>query len=284
MHLHDGQYHLSLDREALLKQQDAAGTELVIMVHGWCHNYLNWQGETGMDLAKALTKSGQFTPIYLNYNSGRHISQNGQLLNELLNKLVACWPSPIKSLNLIGHSMGGLVIRSASRYAEFSDSPWLDRICKVIYLGSPHHGAPLAKAGHLATFLMRKTHYAEPLAFGQYLSDGVKDLRHGNLLDEDWQNVNQDDLVPDQRAPVPLTPHAEHYFLAAAIGEDETNLGSLAFGDLLVRLGSATGSHREQLKSLDIAADQCRILAGMDHFDLLKNPAVQQQIVDWLST
>jgi triacylglycerol esterase/lipase EstA (alpha/beta hydrolase family) len=57
-----------------------------------------------------------FTPVYLRYNTGLHISHNGQTLAELLNRLHVLWPAaaeePLKETVLVGHSMGGLVARA----------------------------------------------------------------------------------------------------------------------------------------------------------------------------
>jgi pimeloyl-ACP methyl ester carboxylesterase len=283
MHLHDGAHALHLNPEFLSEHLVNAGSDLVLMVHGWCLNHEYWLREPDSDLAEMLAQRLSVTPLYLNYNSGSHISHNGQALNRLLEELVAAWPVAVRSLSLIGHSMGGLVIRSACHYGEQSQAAWLEPLAKAIYLGSPHHGSAVAKGVHLLTNALRGSYYAEPLALGQYVSAGGQDLRYGNLLDEDWQDIKQDDLLQDRRTFVPLTPQAQHYFLAAAIGANEIRLSSLALGDLLVRLGSATGWHRAPPKTLAVEPEHCRILCGLDHFDLLEHRAARQQILDWLA-
>jgi pimeloyl-ACP methyl ester carboxylesterase len=256
--------------------------DLVILVHGWCMNHQHWYRSGTADLGRCLQMRPNTRVLYLNYNSGRHISHNGQSLNQLLEKLVQLSSGRIRTLTLIGHSMGGLILRSACHYAEQTDSGWLLPLHKIIYLGSPHHGSPVAKAFHLLTAALRQGHVTQPLAMGQYLSAGLKDLRFGNLLDEDWQGVDQDDLIPDQRRPVPLSQHAQHYFLAAAVGQDAAHLHSLALGDLLVRMSSATGRHREPERTLQPDPKHCRVLTGVNHFDLIGHPATRQQIFEWL--
>ncbi len=53
------------------------------------------------------------TPVYLRYNTGLPVGRNGADLAWLLDDLVAAWPVPVRSIALVGHSMGGLVVRAA---------------------------------------------------------------------------------------------------------------------------------------------------------------------------
>ena len=283
MHFHTGERILAPDKDSISSAICAPSADIVVMVHGWCLSYEYWQRDGSKSIADSLQQAIGVTPIYLNYNTGRHISTNGLEMATRLEQLVAAWPMEVKSLTLIGHSMGGLVVRSACWHAERDGHRWLGPLKNAVYLGSPHHGAAVAKAGHLLTYTIMLSRYSAPLAFGQYSSAGVKDLLHGNLLDEDWQDVDQAGLVADTRRPVPLTPHAEHFFMAAAVGKGRNDVTSLVLGDLLVRLGSATGDHRDDLRRLDVKAGNCRILEGQNHFDLLDCDSVQDQIIDWLS-
>lgn len=283
MHFHTRQQYLELTPESIKAALPDASPDIVVMVHGLCLSHEYWHRHEAASIGEHLQQQNGATPLSLNYNTGRHISTNGRELDEQLAALIEAWPVKVQSLTLIGHSMGGLVIRSACHHAETRAASWLKPLKSAVYLGAPHHGSAVNKAAHLLTFAMIKTKYAEPLAFGQYVSAGIKDLRHGNLLDEDWAGVDQDDLGPDLRQPIPLTRHAEHYFLAAAVGENMTDLSTLMVGDLLVRLGSATGQHRDDLKRLHIKPDNCRIFHSMNHFDLLDDPAVQEQILTWLA-
>ena len=52
------------------------------------------------------------TPVYLRYNPGRHISENGRDLAHRLQALVDAWPVPVEAISILAHSMGGLVSRS----------------------------------------------------------------------------------------------------------------------------------------------------------------------------
>jgi len=259
-----------------------AGPRIVVLVHGLCLSHEYWKGHNEADLGIELHRAHGFTPLYLNYNTGRHISRNGRELSEQLQILIDAWPIEVEELLLIGHSMGGLVIRSACWYGSEPKLPWTQLVKKALYLGSPHHGAALAKAGHLLTFVMQKFRYASPFALAQHTSAGIKDLRYGNLLDDDWEGIDQDEFHLDIRKPVPLLAGTRHYFLAATIGDHPTDFSSTMVGDLLVRLDSAKGHHSDGLKKLRIRPEDCRVFEKLNHLALLDNKVVHDQIVEWL--
>jgi len=260
-----------------------ASPRIVLLVHGLCLSHEYWKGHEKADLGIELQRAHGFTPLYLNYNTGRHISSNGRELSEQLQVLIDAWPVEVEELVLIGHSMGGLVIRSACWYGSEPTLPWTHLVKKALYLGSPHHGSALAKAGHLLTFVMHRFRYASPFALAQHTSAGIKDLRHGNLLDDDWKGINQDEYRPDIRKPVPLLEGARHYFLAATIGDHPADFYSTMVGDLLVRLDSAKGHHSDDLKKLHIRPEDCRVFEKLNHLALLDNKVVHDQILEWLA-
>lgn len=259
-----------------------ASPHIVLFVHGLGLSELSWQGADA-GIGERLRQELAFTPLYLRYNTGRHISTNGRELAGILQTLCDRWPVPVQSLSLVGHSMGGLVIRSACWYADHAGADWLSRLRRVVCLGSPHHGAPLEKAGHALDLALQRIPYAEPLVFGKQRSAGIKDLRHGNLLDEDWRGRDPDAPLPDDRKPVPLLPDVDYYFVAGTVGSDHRDLVGELLGDLLVRLDSAVGSHRDGLKRLTISPDHCRVFFRKNHFDLLRDPQVHEQLVAWFA-
>lgn len=274
---------LALEREALTAALPLASPHLVVMVHGLSLSELSWRRNGTPCVGSRLQQELGVTPLYLRYNTGRHISTNGQELAALLEQLCQAWPVPVESLSLIGHSMGGLVIRSACWYAEQAQRAWLPQLHRVICLGTPHHGSVVEKAGHAFDLLMQKMPYTEPLALGRQRSVGIKDLRHGNLLDEDWQDHDPDQAGPDTRRIVPLLPGVDYYFAAATLGRHRHDPLGLVMGDLLVRLDSATGLHRDDLKKLHIKPENCRVFHEKNHFDLLDDKRVHRQIIDWFS-
>ncbi len=274
---------LPLTKEALASAIPQASPHLVILLHGLSMSELCWSGKETPCMGSRLQDELGYTALYLRYNSGRHISTNGQEFADLLEQLCEVWPVPVESLSLIGHSMGGLVIRSACWYADKARSKWLKQLERVVCLGTPHHGSPVAKAGHALTLAMEKIPYVEPLAFGRQRSAGIKDLRHGDLLDQDWQGHHSDHARPDTRQPVPLLPDVDYFFAAATLGQDEHDPIGHALGDLLVRLDSALGSHSDDLRHLNINPENCRVFHEKSHLDLLSDEQVHRQIVEWFS-
>lgn len=273
-----------LDPDAIATTLPDASPNIAVFVHGLCLSPFSWRRQGAMSVGDTLCAKLGMTPVYLGYNTGRHISTNGRELSEQLERLCDAWPVPVESISLVGHSMGGLVIRSACWYGEADGAAWLAPLRRVACLGTPHHGAPLEKAGGLFDRAMQAVQYTDPLLVGRHRSVGIKDLRHGNLLDEDWaQAGDEDDEVSmhDTRSPVPLLENVDHYFVAASIGRDARDLKGHFLGDFLVRLGSATGAHRDGSRCLPIPDEHCCVFHEMSHLDLLSDPRVHEQIADW---
>jgi pimeloyl-ACP methyl ester carboxylesterase len=272
---------LEISSNSLATAIPEASPHLVVLAHGLCLSEQCWSRKGAPSLGNRLQDELGCTPLYLRYNTGRHISTNGRELTQLLEQLCKAWPVPVESLSLIGHSMGGLVIRSACWYADQEQSTWLQKLQRVACLGTPHHGSMVERAGHAIDLAMQKLPYLAPLAFGRHRSAGIKDLSHGDLLDEDWQDHRPHQPRPDTRKMVPLLPDIEYYFVAATMGRDRDDPLGHALGDLLVRLDSAIGSHSSDLKKLHIDPKNCRIFHEKNHFDLLDDERVHRQIVDW---
>ena len=159
----------------------------------------------GHDHGAALARDLGYTPLYLLYNSGLHISTNGHAFAAILEQLVASWPVAVDELVLLGHSMGGLVARSACLVAGEHGHTWQNRLQALITLGTPHHGAPLERGGNWIDLLLDLSPYTAPLgALGRIRSAGVTDLRYGNVLDEHWQGRDRFAHGPDVRVPTAL--------------------------------------------------------------------------------
>jgi pimeloyl-ACP methyl ester carboxylesterase len=260
-----------------------AGPHLAVLVHGLCLSELSWSRKDQPDLGSRLHEALGMTPVYLRYNSGRHISTNGREFAELLHRLLDAWPVPVESLSLVGHSMGGLVIRSGCWYGNQAGRPWLEKLRRVVYLGTPHHGSPVERAGHRFDRAMRSIQYVEPLMFGRRRSAGIKDLRHGNLLDEDWAEPGSGRNVADRRCAVPLLDGIDHFFAVASVGRHAHDLRGHLFGDLLVHSGSAVGAHPDPHKHLAVEPDHCRVFHETGHLDLLSDDEVHVHVIEWFS-
>jgi hypothetical protein len=265
-----------------LAYPDASG-HLVVLVHGLCHSESAWHRKGEADIGTRLREALGLTPVYVRYNSGRHISTNGQELAAVLDRLCAAWPVRVESLSLLGHSMGGLVIRSACWYGNEAGLPWIRSLRRVICLGTPHHGSPVERVGHALDRTLRSIRYVEPLMFGHRRSAGIKDLRHGNLLDEDWQAHGPDQSTSDRRRTVPLLAEVDHFFAAASVGRHQLDPKGYLFGDWLVHSGSAVGSHADARKKLTVPPDHCRIFHEKSHLDLLSDAEVHAQVIDWFA-
>jgi pimeloyl-ACP methyl ester carboxylesterase len=253
------------------------GGRIAVLIHGLCKSDLQWT-RRNHDHGVALARDFGFTPVYLSYNSGLHISTNGRALAEGLEALITQWPVPIEDLVIIGHSMGGLVARSACYYAEEADYLWRRKLNKMLFLGAPHHGAPLERIGHWVEGVVGKIPYASGFAgFAKIRSAGIRDLRYGALLDEDWS-------AGDAERPriVALPEGVSCYAIAASLAAGNAGPKGRLIGDGLVTIASATGDHRDPARDLRIPADRRWVGVGMGHFDLLSRPEVYEQIARWL--
>lgn len=275
----------ALDWQAPPSMPGATGKALVL-IHGLCMNDLQWRTERDgrvVDHGEALASALGYTPVYLRYNSGRHVSQNGRELATLLEQLVARWPTPLEELTVVAHSMGGLVIRSAHHYGREDGLRWPDHLKSIIFLGTPHHGAPLERIGNWVDVLLGSTPYTAPFAkIGHIRSAGVTDLRYGYLLDEDWHGHNRFHRKADARQVVPLPDGVACYAVAATTASSRGLLADRVIGDGLVPLYSALGQHDDPRRNLAFAKSSQWITYNTNHMALLSSPAVTRQMVKWL--
>ena len=176
---------------------------------------------------------------------------------------------------------GGLVSRSAYHYGRAAGHRWPHRLGRLIFLGTPHHGAPLERVGNWVNVLLELSPYTSPLArLGKIRSAGITDLRYGNLLDEDWQGRDRFDHAGDLRHPVPLPEAVQCYAIAANIGKRSGEL----VGDGMVSVSSALGRHQDHALTLSFERSRQWVGYGINHWDLLTKPAVYEQISGWLAS
>ena len=274
---------LTADTLAAAVQQ--SGGKLAIMVHGLCMNDLQWN-RNGHDHGAALARDLGYEPLYLYYNSGIHISENGKELSDLLESLVeqvaaqvaAQEPQPLE-LVIIGHSMGGLVARSACYYGQLAEAKWLPHLKKMVFLGTPHHGAPLEKGGNWIDGILEINSYSAPFArLGKIRSSGLTDLRFGNVVDADWDGHDRFRVNGDQRIPVPLPKGVACYAIAATTSKEFNILGEDVIGDGLVKVSSALGHHKNPELALSFPESQQWVGRDMSHLGLLSHPDVYDNI------
>lgn len=287
---------LRLEPQALAADCAPLNGRLLVLVHGLCMSDLGWQ-RAGHEHGEALARDLGYSVVHLRYNSGRHISSNGRDFAGVLEQLVQAWPVSVDELAILGHSMGGLLARSAIHYAQQEGLQWPGRLRQLVFLGTPHHGSPLERAGSWVDLVLGLSPYSAPFArLGNIRSAGVKDLRHGNLLDEDWHRhasaakgqppPQPSSQLRDRRTPVPLPEGVCCYAIAAskqALPAHSAAAGKRVAGDGLVPVASALGRHKNAALTLSIPPERQHIAYGLGHFDLLSDDGVYARIRGWLA-
>jgi hypothetical protein len=237
--------------------------------------------------AEALATKLGYTPVYVRYNTGLHTSQNGQTLSNQLELLSALWLTPLTEISVLVHSMGGLVTRSAVHAAQHSQRQWVNKLKNIVFLGTPHHGAPLEKAGNWVDVLLGVTPYSAPFKrLVELRSAGITDLRFGNVLDSDWQD--EDRFKPktkqehSNREHLPLPEGVACFTVAATMAAKRSLLADRLIGDGLVPLNSALGVHSDPARNLAFVKSSQLIVYRTNHMAMLESAEVGGQLVDWL--
>jgi hypothetical protein len=243
---------------------------LLLLVHGLCLNERHWC-RGGLDHGEGLAEDLGFVPVYLRYNTGLPVADNGSSLAMLLEQLMAAWPSGEPELAVLCHSMGGLVLRSALHHASRARHRWPARVRDGVFLGTPQHGAPLERAGHWLDRAMDMSPYVAPFTrLGKARSAGIVDLRHGTIT----------------RRPgrfVPLPAGVRFHAAAATLCSRRSPLADRLLGDGLVPLRSALGDHADPAHRLAIPRSRQWIGYGLGHLELLGSPDVYAQLHAWLA-
>jgi pimeloyl-ACP methyl ester carboxylesterase len=209
-----GDKPVALTTASLAAAFPAATNRVAVFMHGWCLTERSWsrrprEGQDSRSYGERLHDELGFSPVLLRYNTGLHVSANGHTLADILDLLHDQWPVPITELVLVGHSMGGLVVRSACHYGVEHEHEWTNAVSRVVCLGSPHLGADLEKGVHIASWALARLPETRAIAtFLNARSDGVKDLRFGACLDEDWRDADPDEFLRDRCREAPFLPHA----------------------------------------------------------------------------
>ncbi len=280
----DGQV-VSCDRRALQRAFPEATRRIVVFVHGLMGTEVPWSwwaAQNGGTYGDRLYRDLGLTPVYVRFNTGRHVSENGRSLADLLEPLVAAWPVEVDEVAMIGHSMGGLVSRSACYQAAELGYDWVRQVRHVISLGSPHMGAPLAQAVHYAAAGLHQLPETRPFAgLLRRRSGGIRDLRQGSLVDEDWKDYDPDVLRAKACQEVPLLEGATHCFVSATVMRSEQHPLSRLIGDVLVLSPSASG--RSRSRRIPFEAEYGMHLGPAHHLALLNHQLVYERLRRWLS-
>ena len=264
-----------------------ASGRVVVFVHGLCESDSCWElgaeqawGSRGVSYGTKLSADAGWTPLYASYNTGLRISANGADLATLLEDVVTHWPAPVHEIALVGHSMGALVARSACQFAALGGHRWVESLRAVVLLGAPNLGAPLERVVNHGTHLLNR--WPETRPFSELLnqrSHGIRDLRHGSLVEADWRDYDVDDRL-DHCTEVPLVPQVDYFVVAATLTRSYESPFAPMLGDLLVQWTSATGQH--PTRQIPFRPEGWFHVGRANHLDLLNRPAVYDQLLHWL--
>jgi pimeloyl-ACP methyl ester carboxylesterase len=245
--------------------------KVVILVHGLCMNNRQWLRD-GHDHGAALAKDLGFTPIYLRYNSGRHVSDNGREFAQQLEALVAAWPNAIDEIAIVAHSMGGLVTRSAFELGKTAKHAWMPHVKRVVFLGTPHQGAPLERGGHWIDVILGAAPFAKPLArIGKVRSVGITDLRHGRIHNASNQTEDAFTKPP---------PGTKFFAIAATTSKSDIDWRSQVIGDGLVPVKSALAIVDD---TSAFPSSRRWVAHETNHMQLLSAPHVYSKLKAWLA-
>jgi pimeloyl-ACP methyl ester carboxylesterase len=257
---------LRLERDALRRTLGDARPRLVVLLHGLMCNESIWKMPDGSDYGRRLAADLGFTPVYVRYNTGLPIAENGEQVAALFSSLVAAYPGPVDEIVAIGHSMGGLVLRSACHVARLEGSAWLPPLRRAIYLGTPHLGSPLERIGRAVTRVLE----AVPDPYTRLVAE-IADLRSRGIKD-------LGDGLRDERHPIPLLPEITHYLVAAHLSTDPWM--ATLFGDSLVPVASATNGLVARVGAA-LPPDRVKVLPGSGHIGLAHDPQVYELVRSW---
>jgi pimeloyl-ACP methyl ester carboxylesterase len=265
----------------------APSGKLVVFLHGLCESERYWWygsertwGDPDVTYGSLLRDERDWTPLYMHYNTGLHISENGRLLARYLETLVERWPVPVTEIALVGHSMGGLVVRAGAHLADDHDLVWVQALRHLVGLGTPHLGAPLERFVNRGTHLMARLPETEPVAaWLNRRSVGIKDLRHGSVVEADWTDFDPDDPLDNVTAGT-LLPGVAYSMVSATLSTRPH--GRLAH-DLLVEHVSAHGTGRPgATRRFEFDVDRLLHVGRRTHFHLLNDRVVYENLRSWL--
>lgn len=270
---------LLLTPDDLRRVHPTLTAKLCILVHGLGCNEGIWSfpddGGTPVTYGGLLQQELDYTPFYLRYNSGLPLAANGERLAGLIEELLRCYPTPVHEIVLIGHSMGGLVLRGACHCATRQAYGWVDKVRHAFYLGTPHEGADLERVGHVATTVLAAVPNPITRLIAKILnrrSQGVKDLRFSHRLAEEGLADEPEPGRNVGRKPTPWLAHARHYVMGGTLTDDPRHWLAVLLGDALVRAPRAV----EPLPNVSI-----ELLPKMHHLQLAHDARVYRQIKSW---
>ena len=284
---------LPLVRDSLQHAHPHLGPKVCILIHGLGCNEGIWTFRDPMhpgpdtSYGALLQTDLGYTPLYVRYNTGLPVADNGKRLVTLLDDLLACYPTHVDDIVLIGHSMGGLIVRSACHQGTQRQSAWVQQVRRVFYLGTPHDGADLERLVHIATTVLQAVPNPITRLIGDILnrrSQGVKDLRFGTLLEPDVMDDTPAGTAQHHRRAVPWLAHAQHYLIGGTLTDDPGHAAAVLLGDGLVGVPRAHEPSPLADHGPPIPPENVRLFPGTHHLRLAHDREVYQQIKAWCAS
>jgi pimeloyl-ACP methyl ester carboxylesterase len=297
MTMRAGSIVLPLDRDAppdaLADAMIASGADVsgrvCVLVHGLMSTESIWRfpGDPSATYGSLLADDHDVTVLSLRYNSGRHVSANGRDLADLLDRLVQAWPVRLREINLIGHSMGGLVVRSALHHGR-SMRPsgrrslfvrrWTGKVRRIVLIGVPNNGAGLEALVHSASLALGSLRVPGSRLVGRGLdrrSAGIKSLRLGSIYDDGDVGFGGRWRRPPRHRPL---RRADYLVIAGSVTADPEHPVGRVLGDALVTSSSAAGlaAGRALFPGATV-----RTFPKVTHNALAHHPDVYDAITEW---
>ncbi len=242
--LHAEGREVSVDAGGLRAAYPHANGRVTVFIHGLVDTESVWftRPETGHALPDLALAHGA-TPVLVRYGTGRPVGRNGADLAARLEQLVRHWPVPVTELVLVGHSMGGLLVRAAGSVAAAAGHRWVSLVGDVLYLGTPHAGSWLEKVANTTTWVLRRQSRSAPIGtLVDGRSRGIKDLRYGTLEEDAFEGDSIDDLLTGAPSTDPLLEGVRHHLVVGRLRSARRHPLNSVFGDALVRARSAGGT------------------------------------------
>lgn len=278
---------LTPETDRLCSMLPRSDGKIAVFLHGLCMSEHHWTPEPEasgkIDLTRAVDDGAGYLPLRLSYNSGRCIRANGRELADQLEALLHAWPEPVHDIVLIGHSMGGLVAHSACQQASLAGHSWLGRTCRLVTLGSPHHGAPLERIGHHVDRALALSPFSRPFTrLGAIRSAGITDLRSGCLIEQEDRQAGDSTSGESPYHPTQSLPDLRFFALAACLGSTPSEKRSRLLGDGLVPLDSALGRHADPRRHMALPSQNRALLCDVGHMNIPTHPETGSTVLRWL--
>lgn len=226
---------------------------LVVLVHGLTETERIFGGDDG--LLAAIAADPALTAVPIRYHTGLPVADNGARLAALLADVTATWPVPVRSIALVGRSMGGLVARAACVAGSDDGHDWVEAVSDVVTIATPHRGSWVAQFAHAAARALSIASETRPLAaFVDGRSPGIKDLQHGFEGD-----------LPEGIA---------HHFVAGVVTAHPDHPFGTLVGDALVGRRSALGGELGPTTTVTVAATS--------HGRIHRHPGVVEAVMAWV--